>query len=172
MLSNLRLKTLVFKTILPILALLSVACIKDTSAQQMAPDFTLPDLKGNMVSLNDYRGKIVIVDFWATWCLPCRKTLPELAKLDKKYREKGVVILGLSLDSPESYDNKYISDFKDSYGVGYQILRADKKVQESYLGTENPRIPTLFLIDKKGKIVMKHEGFEMEDIEKEVQELL
>lgn len=155
-----------------ILVLLSTACIKDTNAQQTAPDFVLPDLSGQMVSLKEFRGKVVLVDFWATWCLPCRKTLPELAKLDEKYRDNGLVILGLSIDNPDSYDNTYVSDFKDRYKVKYRILRADKKVQESYLGTEDPRVPTHFIVDKKGKIIRKHEGFEMEMIEKELNELL
>jgi len=172
MLLNYRSNSIALRTVLIIFFLLSTACIKDTNAQQMAPDFILPDLSGEMVSLKEFRGKIVLVDFWATWCLPCRKTLPELARLDKKYRDKGLVILGLSIDDPTSYDNKYVSGFKDRYKIEYRILRADKKTYQSYLGTENPRVPTLFIVDKKGKIVAKHEGFETGVLEKEFQELL
>jgi len=160
------------RTVFIIIFLLSTACIKDTVAQQMAPNFALPDLTGNMVSLKEFRGKVVLVDFWATWCLPCRKTLPELVRLDKKYRDKGLVILGISIDDLNSYDNKYVSDFKDRYKIEYRILRADKKMYQSYLGSENARVPTLFIIDKKGQIVGKHEGFETGTLEKEFQKLL
>jgi len=172
MITNYRFYSRLLRTCLVIGFLLSIACIKDTNAQQMAPDFSLPDLTGETVSLKEFRGKIVLVDFWATWCLPCRKTLPELAKLDKKYREKGLVILGLSIDDPSSYDNKYVADFKDRYKIEYRILRADKKTYQSYLGTDDPRVPTLFIVDKKGKIVGKHEGFELGTLEKELLKLL
>ncbi|MFC1867165.1 peroxiredoxin family protein [Thermodesulfobacteriota bacterium] len=146
--------------------------IRDVKAQQMAPYFTLPDLSGNMVSLKDFRGKIVFVDFWATWCLPCRKSLPELAKLDKKYRDKGLVILGLSMDNPDSFDNKYVSEFIKDFKVEYQILRADKKVVENYLGTEGVSIPALIIVDSKGKIVEKQVGFDPGIAEKALRKLL
>jgi peroxiredoxin len=139
---------------------------------QEAPDFNLPDLSGEMVCLKDLQGKVVLLDFWATWCLPCRKTLPELAALDKKYRDKGVVVLGLSIDDPASYDNDYVKEFREKYEVEYKILRADKRVVEIYLGKENVSIPTLFIIDKTGKVVEKHEGFEEGSLENILDELL
>jgi peroxiredoxin len=157
--------------ILVLSLVLCIADIKTIDAQQPAPDFTLSDLSGKMVSLKDFRGKIVFVDFWATWCLPCRKSLPELSGLDKKYREKGLVILGLSIDDPDSYDNQYVSDFIGKYNIEYQILRADKKVVEQYLGTEDVNVPTLFIIDKEGKILEKHVGFESGVLEKNLQKL-
>lgn len=152
--------------------LLGFACINDTDAGQAAPDFVLPDLSGNMVSLKEFRGKVVLVDFWATWCLPCRKTLPELAELDKKYGDNGLVILGLSIDDPSSYDNAYVSKFKDRYNVDYRILRADKDIVKKYLGTDNPRVPTLFIIDKNGKIVKKFEGMKPGEVEEELKKRL
>jgi cytochrome c biogenesis protein CcmG/thiol:disulfide interchange protein DsbE len=167
-------KTLAVGTVV-IIVLFLVLCatnIKTIYAQQGASDFTLSDLSGNMVSLKDFRGEIVFVDFWATWCLPCRKSLPELSSLDKKYRDKGLVILGLSIDDPDSYDNQYVSNFISKYNIEYRILRADQKVIGQYLGTEDVNVPTLFIVDKEGKILEKHVGFESGVLEKILQKLL
>jgi peroxiredoxin len=141
--------------------------------QQKAPDFTLKDLSGNMVSLKDYRGKIVLVDFWATWCVPCRKSIPELVELRKKYKGKEWVILGLSIDDPNSWDDKYVADFaKKRLKINYRILRADKKVIEVYLGTKPVGIPILFVIDKEGVIVDKVIGHEPGAAERSLKKLL
>ena len=138
----------------------------------VAPDFILPDLSGNMVSLKDFRGKVLFLDFWATWCVPCRKSIPELVKLDKKYRDKGLVILGLSVDDPDSFDNKYIMEFKERYRIDYRILRAGKETVDVYLGTEDPSVPTLFIIDRDGNIVNKQVGFEPGVAEEALKKLL
>jgi len=139
---------------------------------QTAPDFSLQNLQGETVSLKDFKGKIVVLDFWATWCLPCRQSLPELAELDKKYRDKGVVFLGLSIDDPDSYDNQYVAEFKDRYKVAYQVLRAHSGVVADYLGTENVRIPAFLILDKNGTIIKKHTGFEPGIVEKNLLQLL
>ena len=152
--------------------LLSSFPAMDVKAQGPAPDFTLPDLSGNMVSLKDFRGNVVFLDFWATWCWPCRKSLPQLVKLDGKYRDKGLVILGLSIDDPDHYDTKYIADFAENYKVKYRVLRADQKTIAAYLGTENVVVPSLIIINRDGMIVEKHEGFDLEKVEKVLTKLL
>ena len=139
---------------------------------QNAPGFTLQSLKGETVKLKDFKGKIVVLDFWATWCLPCRKSLPELAELNKKYRDKGVVFLGLSIDDPDSYDNQYVAEFKDRYKVSYPVLRAHSNVVADYLGTEDVRIPAFVIIDKKGIVIKKHMGFEQGMLENILLQLL
>ena len=128
------------------------------SESQVAPNFSLPNLSGKIVSLSDFRGSIVLVDFWATWCIPCRKTLPELSALDKKYRGHGAVVLGLSVDNPDSFDNQYLINFIEKVGVTYPVLRADQPVIDTYLGKEQPAIPTLFILDKTGRIAKIIEG--------------
>lgn len=150
----------VFAALLPVILSSRPLLANDGIAvQAMAPDFTLPDLNGKMVSLSDFRGKLVLVDFWATWCVPCRKSMPELAALEKKYRDRGLVVLGLSIDNPESFSDQFISDFIKKFDVEYTILRAGKPIIDQYLGKDNPTVPTLFFIDGQGKIQEKHEGF-------------
>lgn len=141
-------------------------------AAQPAPDFTLPDLSGHMVSLKDFRGHYVIVDFWATWCIPCRKSLPELAAIAKKYKDRNLVVLGLAIDNPDSFDNQYIIDFIKKYNVEYAILRADHRIVTQYLGADDPNVPTLFMIDKNGGILEKHEGFEPGKLEQLIEKWL
>ena len=153
--------------------LLLIFCyVSGAIAQQTAPDFTLPDLSGNMVSLKDFRGKIVFIDFWATYCVPCRKSMPKLVELDEKYRDKGLVILGLSVNDPDSYDNKYVSEFKDKYKIKYRILRANEAMMKGYLGTEEAFLPTLIIVDRDGKIVDTQIGFESGSAEKVLKRLL
>lgn len=139
---------------------------------QAAPDFTLRSLSGGDVSLKDHRGEIVLVDFWATWCVPCRKTIPELIEINNKYSSKGVVILGISVDNPDSFDDKYILDFMKKYKMNYTVLRSEPKVVEVYLGVVEVYVPTLFIVDKEGKVVGKVVGYEAGAPEKAVKKLL
>ncbi len=145
----------------------------EADAQQKAPDFTLKDLSGNTVSLKDYRGKIVLLDFWATWCVPCRKSIPELVELRKKYKSKELVIFGLSVDDPKYWDDKYVAEFsKKRLGINYRVLRADKKVIRDYLGAKPVGIPILFVIDREGRIVDTIIGFAPGAAEKSLKRLL
>jgi cytochrome c biogenesis protein CcmG/thiol:disulfide interchange protein DsbE len=112
-----------------------------------APDFTLPDIEGRAVSLSDHKGKVVLVDFWATWCPPCRKELPAFQELQDRYRDKGLVIIGVSVDEngPEE-----VPGFLKDLGISYTNLLADEKVQDAYGPISG--LPTFFLIDREGNI--------------------
>ncbi len=166
---QLKIKTL---TLLSIFLLFSLGSV-GADAQEKAPDFTLKDLSGNTVSLKDYRGQIVLLDFWATWCVPCRKSIPELVELRKKYKSKEWVILGLSIDDPKYWDNKYVADFsKKRLKINYKVLRADKKVIKDYLGAKPAGIPILFVIDREGMIVDKVLGFAPGEAERLLKKLL
>lgn len=134
-------------------------CEKDVDALQTAPDFTLRDLDGDSVSLTKYRGNIVLVDFWATWCAPCRLSIPELVEIQKKYRDQGVVVLGISMDDPQMFPDTYILAFKETFKMNYPILRADQKVAMDYFGTANMAIPTLFVVNREGKLTDKIVGY-------------
>jgi thiol-disulfide isomerase/thioredoxin len=123
-----------------------------------APDFTLKSFDGKTVKLSDYKGKVVIIDFWATWCPPCRKGIPDLISIQNEYKND-VVIIGISLDSEKTL--KDVPGFVKSYGINYPIVYGDEKVVTAYGGIEG--IPTAFVVDKKGNVVDKHVGLVPKD---------
>lgn len=153
------------------LLFLHLGCQKESSIGQPAPDFSLRDLSGRTVSLSEHRGSVTLLDFWATWCPPCRVSIREMARLQEKYRDKGLVILGISLDDPQIPD-KYLLAFRQMAKINYTILRYDPKVLRDYFGNESPAIPTLFLVDRQGKIRAKFVGFRPDAVEKSLVELL
>ena len=109
-----------------------------------APDFKLPDLNGQTVSLDQFKGKIVILDFWATWCGPCQITMPLLEKLQKEYPES-VVLLAISLDQEPA---DVVRDFVHQQGLSARVLLDERGVAAELYGTES--IPMHVIIDKKG----------------------
>ncbi len=118
-----------------------------------APDFSLPTADGKTLKLSDYKGKAVIIDFWATWCPPCRKGIPDLIELKKKYGKKGFEIIGISVDQDTKPD---VVPFIKDNGINYPIVYADNNVVMQYGGIR--AIPTSFVIDKEGKIIASYEG--------------
>ena len=118
----------------------------------MAPEFTLASTDGKDIRLSDYKGKVVIVDFWATWCGPCRKGIPDLIELQKEFG-KDIVVIGISLDSGTKGD---VVPFIQKFGINYPITYGTPEVTQQYGGVE--AIPTSFVIDKNGIIVDKHIG--------------
>jgi peroxiredoxin len=137
-----------------------------------APDFSLSDLSGQVISLKQYRGKVVILDFWATWCMPCRVSIPELGRLHEKYQDKGLVILGISLDDHEQFSNEYLRTFRDNSEIKYKILRYNINVIRDYFGGGRVAIPTMFVIDRNGKIREKIVGFQPDVLKKSLIDIL
>jgi peroxiredoxin len=141
-------------------------CAAKTSANF---DFTLKDPAGANVKLSDYKGKVVLLNFWATWCAPCKLEIPEFVEAYRKYRDKGFVILGvLSQDDPPQPElQAFMSEFK----MNYPVMREHTPLEES-LG-ELWALPTSFVIDRNGHVCSKHMGrFSMEDLEREITGLL
>ncbi len=119
----------------------------------LAPDFMLPTTDGKTLKLSDLKGKVVIIDFWATWCPPCRKGIPDLVDLKKKFGKKGLEIVGVSVDQ----DTKdQVVPFMKEYGINYPIVYGNTNVYRAYGGIE--AIPTTFIVDKTGKIVAGYQG--------------
>jgi cytochrome c biogenesis protein CcmG/thiol:disulfide interchange protein DsbE len=157
---------------LAVLLFLISGCEHEAGGLGPAPNFLLEDIVGNRVELDQYRGKVVLVDFWATWCPPCRKSIPELITLQDKYRDQGLVVLGISVDDPRRVSNKALSAFKESFKMNYIILRADARVARDWFGTEEMAIPTMFVVNGEGQIVNKHVGFNPGAVERSIKKLM
>ena len=158
---------LITATGLAILGLPDGGGAESESISKEAVDFTLNDLSGKQVSLQDYEGKVVVLNFWATWCSPCRREMPGLEKLYQKYKDKDFQLLGIVVVSSE----KDISDQVKSIGVSYPILLGDKKLISDY-GSFN-MIPNSFIIGRDGKILKQLSGSRTYTVfEKEVKKAL
>jgi peroxiredoxin len=137
-------------------------------ARTPAPDWELADLNGKPVKFSDFHGKVLILDFWATWCVACRLEIPHFVDLQRKYGDKGLTVIGISLDeqSPE-----VVKKFVRQFGVTYPIVIGNQKVADAYGGID--AIPTTFVIDRQGRIVNQHMGYDDKAaFEKDIQSLL
>ncbi len=147
----------------------------DANAPAAILNFTLKDMNGKPVSLADYKGKVILLNFWATWCPPCKLEIPAFVELEKQYRDKGLVILGVSIDDPIDK----LAPFAHEYGVNYPLLVGQDRedIQDAY----GPMfgIPVSVLIGRNGKVCGKHMGLVSADreairqqFEREIQGLL
>ena len=112
----------------------------------------------DLVSLSDYKGKVVILDFWATWCPPCRKGIPDLVELKNEFKNEDFEIIGISLDGVTrggATKNDVVPFIKD-YGINYPVILGDNNISQQYGGIQS--IPTSFVIDKEGYIVSYYQG--------------
>ena len=133
-----------------------------------APTFSLADLDGRQVSSTSFRGKVVILDFWATWCPPCKAEIPHLVSLQSKYRDRGLAIVGLSLDAGGAGD---VKPFADEHDVNYTMLIANDDVSRAFGGVT--MIPTTFVLDRNGVVVKRFIGYTAPEVfEETIQPLL
>jgi cytochrome c biogenesis protein CcmG/thiol:disulfide interchange protein DsbE len=145
-----------------------------TTAEEnpLAPEFSLKDIDGNSVSLSQYKGHVILLDFWATWCPPCRVSIPELVGLHKQYESKGLVILGVSVDDPRQVNDKRLRAFIKKYKINYTILRANDEILRDYFPHQQMGFPTMFIINRTGNIVDMHVGFRPGVLEKAIKKVL
>lgn len=138
------------------LSMIALALVMGALAQaqvnigQMAPEIALPNAKDSVVKLSSFRGKVVLVDFWASWCAPCRESIPSVVKLYKKYKDKGFEVVAVSIDSKKAEWKRAAKYFKLPYTSLLDPDGWNAKVIDTY-GING--IPATFLLDKKGKIV-------------------
>ena len=149
-------------------------------SSNVAPDLKLKLLDGETVQLSDYRGKVVLLNFWATWCAPCRVEIPEFVDLHKTYKDKDVVMIGVSFDHES--DSEYVRSFSRQAGITYHVAKVQNyseivEIERAWSAIEGistlrgygkgdpesgngsvQMMPTTFIIDKTGMIVRKHVG--------------
>jgi cytochrome c biogenesis protein CcmG, thiol:disulfide interchange protein DsbE len=121
-----------------------------------APDLKLKDLNGTKFNLSDYRGKLVILNFWAVWCQPCQIEIPHLVSLYDKYKDKGLVIFGIAIASG---DDKKIRGKVNEFGIPYPVINGDECPSAQRNFPEVRAVPTSYLINQEGKIFKIYRGF-------------
>lgn len=138
------------------------------SRAYLAPDFALRDLDGNRVQLSDFRGKAVVLNFWATWCAPCRREIPWFIDLQKEYGPKGLQILGVSMDDGA---REQVAAFATRIGMDYPVLLDDGHAGSEYEATEE--LPTTYYISRDGRVVAFVKGvIRKSEVERNIQEIL
>lgn len=134
-----------------------------------APEFRLRTLEGQEVRLSDYRGQVVLLCFWATWCKPCKEAMPHEREMQEQFGPRGLTVLGLSLDR----DRAELLSFLEKEPLNYPVLQVDEATREAYGGV--PTIPLTILVDRKGRIRQKTVGFTpsfAESLERTIEYLL
>ena len=121
-----------------------------------APGFQIKDVEGKSLSLEQYKGKVVLLMFWATWCGPCRMEIPHLIELQNEYGSKGLAVVSLSVDDPQRMNAANLASFTKSKNVNYRVGMATAQIVRDYGGVGS--IPTSFLIDRKGNLQTKFIG--------------
>ncbi len=129
------------------------AAVKPEKERQMAPEFALKDAMGRTVKLSDYRGKIVLLNFWATWCGPCKIEIPWFIEFEQTYKDKGFAVLGISMDE-EGWE--IVRPYVERAKINYRMVIGNDSVATLYGGVDS--LPTSFVIDKQGRIAAIHVG--------------
>jgi cytochrome c biogenesis protein CcmG/thiol:disulfide interchange protein DsbE len=129
----------------------SRAQLSGSVAGKAAPDFALKDVAGKTVHLSDFKGKAVLLNFWATWCPPCKEEIPWFVDLQQKYGQQGLQVVGIATD--DDAKPQEIEAFARNLGVNYPVLLSNDKVEGEYGGIE--ALPTTFYIGRDGKIVKR-----------------
>jgi len=126
--------------------------VKPVDARKIAPDFDLLDASGKSVKLSDFRSKVVLLNFWSTWCGGCKVEIPEFIEFQNKYKDRGFEVIGVSTDE---YGWKVVKPFMEEKGINYTVVLGDDKICKVYAVEA---LPLTLLIDREGRIAASHEG--------------
>ena len=138
------------------------------SKRAVAPDFALKDSNGTTVKLSDYRGKVVLLNFWATWCGPCKIEIPWFIEFEQSFKDRGFAVLGVSMDD-DGWDA--VKPYLQQRKVNYRVLLGTDQVGQLYGGVDS--LPTTFVIDREGRKASQHIGLvSKRDYDSEIRELL
>jgi cytochrome c biogenesis protein CcmG/thiol:disulfide interchange protein DsbE len=129
------------------------ASVKPEKDRKPAPDFALKDSDGKIVKLSDYKGKVVLLDFWATWCGPCKIEIPWFMDIQRKSKDRGFEVLGVAMDD-EGWE--VVRPFAAKMAINYRLVIGNDMTAQAYGGVD--ALPTTFLIDRSGKIAAVHVG--------------
>ncbi|HEX5430437.1 MAG TPA: TlpA disulfide reductase family protein [Bryobacteraceae bacterium] len=144
------------------------AKVKPDNSRKAAPDFSLKDASGKLVKLSDYKGKVVLLNFWATWCGPCKIEIPWFVGFQKQYKDQNFAVLGVSLDD-DGWES--VKPYMKDHPFNYPIMVGDDDLSMRYGGVDS--LPTTFVIDRQGRIADKHVGLVSKSIyEDEIASLL
>lgn len=136
----------------------------EAAAPAQMPEWSLKDLDGKTVESASLGGKVLFIDFWATWCPPCRQMIPGLIEVQEAYKNKGLQVVGVALDAE---GQAVVKPFVEKMGVNYLTVMGDDATVEAFGGVQG--IPTSFIVDRDGKIVARHVGMlTREEIEKAI----
>jgi thiol-disulfide isomerase/thioredoxin len=136
--------------------------------RKAAENFSLADPNGAPVKLSDYKGKVVLLNFWATWCGPCKVEIPWFIEFEKTYKDRGLVTLSVSMDDDGW---KAVKPFMAQKAINYPVMVGNDRVAELYGGIDS--LPTTFLIDREGRIASRHLGpVSKRDYEAEILKLI
>ncbi len=159
-------RILVLTSVMAMVALVQACQTKADSSR--APDFTLLNLNGDTVNLTNYKGKVILLNFFATYCPPCRMEIPDFVRLQEKYGSRGLIVIGISCDQN---GERILPDFIRRLGINYPVLLATSKVLKDY--GDIYALPVTFLIDRDLKILKQFTGMiTQEDLEPFIQEAL
>ncbi len=147
----------VYKALLVLLVI--IGCNSAVLADTPAPDFNLPTVDGKTVKLSDFKGQVVYVDFWATWCPPCRKSFPWMESMHQKYKDLGFKIIAVNLDGKREVMEDFVKSMHSTFTVAHD---ADGSVAETF---QVKAMPSSYLIDRAGNIVRSHAGFRDKDMD-------
>jgi len=128
-------------------------------ASKVPADFDIRTFDGRTIKLSNYRGKVLVMDFWATWCPPCRLETPQLARLARENRDHGLEVIGMHIDDRGRSSSEDIRKFIDNYGITYTVGLATDDMFTAYLGTEDDTIPQTLVFGRDGRLVKHLSGY-------------